>query len=476
MYPTVEVKVRDVVVLRLKLADGGLSPSERAKRATRAIEAALADATLSNVRTEMRPDRALLFVGSRPIVELTREDAEAMGEGSLELYAASAATRVHDVLDSERRQSVVASTLLNVVLVGALAVGVVMALRWLGMLARRVQRFVQRNPEKIPAIRLQSIEVVGPHVLRSAVIVGVGVLKLVLQFAAIYSWLVFSSSLFEATKGLAGKLTSLVLSPLAGLMTRITSLLPLVLVTAIAVAVLFVLLRFVELFFVAVQRRETELSWLRPELAAPTSVLIRVGLVTVSLLCLGPVVTGNVDGALSRLGMLFVITIALASTPFFANVVIGFVTLYGGRLAEGDYVRLGATGQPFVQGKIQSLGLVELSLISEAGSEIRVAYLSTLFRPITIYRSEADRTERITLLVVAEAEPERLCSLVKRVLDEVALTGEVRLSRLSGKAAHVEVRLRTIAPDRRDQVLVAVAKTIATEELPLVLAEWQART
>jgi hypothetical protein len=467
--------VRDVVVLRLKLADGGLLPKERAKRATRAIEAALADTTLSNVRTEMRSDRALLYVGTRPIVELTREDAEAMGEGSLELYAASAAAKVRDVLDSERRQSVVANTLLNVVLVGALAVGVVMALRWLGMLARRVQRFVQRNPEKIPAIRLQSIEVVGPHVLRSAVVVGVGVLKLLLQFAAVYSWVVFSSSLFEATKGLAGKLTSLVLSPLAGLMTRITSLLPLVLVTAIAVAVLFVLLRFIELFFIAVQRRETELSWLRPELAAPTSLLIRGGLIVASLLFLGPVVTGNVDGALSRLGMLFVITVALGATPFLANVVIGFVTLYGDRLKEGDFVRLGVEGQPSVQGKIQTLGLFEIRLNSEAGSEIRVAYLSTLFRPITIFRSEADRAERITLLIVAEASPDGLSALVRRVLDELVLTGEVHLLRLSGKTAHVEVRLRAIANERREQVLIAIAKAITAEELPLVLAEWQAR-
>jgi hypothetical protein len=471
-YPIAEVKVRDVLVLRLKLADGGLLPQERAKRAKRAIEAALVESKIETVRTELHGNRALLFVGSRPIVELNSADAEVMGEGSLELYTASAAAKVRDLLESERRQSVVANTVLNIVLAGALAVCVVFALRLLGGLSRKVQRFIELNPERIPALHLRSIEVVRPHVLRSGLVVGVGVLKLVLQFALIYTWLVFASSLFDATKGLADRLTSLVLSPLAALMTRLAALLPLVLVTAIALAAMVVLLRFVKLFFAAVQRRETELSWLRPELAAPTSLLIRIGLIASSLLFLAPVVTGNMDGALSRLGLLFAVTVALASTPLLANVVVGLVTLYGARLSEGDLVQFGGEGRPELRGRVQAIGLIEMTLRTEAGQEVRVAHLAALCRPL-IVSGQGPKAHTEGLIVEAEAKPERLVEILGQLVTERKLSATVQLLRLSGTVSCAELRIEGVGFMSKQAVLIEVGRLLAEAGLPLVLAQWR---
>jgi hypothetical protein len=395
-----------------------------------------------------------------------------MGEGSLELYAASAEAKIRDILDNERRQTVVANTLLNIVLVGALAVGVVVALRLLGNLARKAQRFVHQNPDRIPAIRLQSIEVVGPHVFRSAIVVGVGIAKFVLQFALVYVWLVFSSSLFEVTRGLAGNLTSLVLSPLGGLMSRLAALLPLVLVTTIAVIVLFVLLRFIALFFESVQRKETELSWLKPELAAPTSLLTRVAVVVIAMLFLAPVVTGNLDGALTRLGMLFVVTAALASTPLLANIVVGLVTLYGQRLREGDRVELSTAHEPGLRGHVVSLGLLELEIQSESGRRIRVAHLSTLLRPIAIESPE--RAQQLCRLRVrAKATGSRLVTVVEQALSERKLNYPVELLRLSAEVATLDILAKGVSRTERQALLVVIASTLAAEEMPLVLAEWQ---
>jgi hypothetical protein len=464
--------VRDVLVLRLKLADGGLSPEERAKRAKRAIEASLVESKIESVRSELHGGRALLFIGNRPIVELTAADAEVMGEGSLEIYTASAAAKVRDILENERRQSVVANSVLNFVLVGALAVGVVLALRLLSGLSRKAQRFIEENPERIPALHLRSIEVIRPHVLRSGLVVGVGVLKLILQFALVYSWLVFTSSLFEATQGLADKLTSLVISPLAGLMTRLAALLPLFLVTVIAVAVLVVLLRFVQLFFAAVERRETELSWLRPELATPTSLMIRIGIVAASLLFLAPVVTGNLDGALSRLGLLFVVTIALASTPLLANVVVGLVTLYGARLIRGDLVQIGEARQGTFRGRVQSIGLIEIRLRSESGQEVRVAHLTALCRPMIVLGHGAERVKR-ALFVESEAKPERVVEVLGQVISDRTLAAEIRILRIRGNAVCAELRLITESASHEQAILIAVSRALTDAEIGLVLAEWQ---
>lgn len=477
--PVVDVKVSDVVVLRLKLADGGLLPQERARRATRAIEAVLVDGAMQSVRSEIRGDRALLFAGSRPIIELTREDAASMGEGSLELYATSAEAKIRDVIESEHRQSVIMKTMFNLVIAGALAYVVVVALRLLGSLGRKLQLYIRQNPEKIPAIRLHSIEVVRPHVLRSAVVIGIGAVRVFLQVAIVYTWLVFASSLFESTRGLAGKLTSLVLSPVADLMTRVATLLPLLLVTAIAVAVLYVVLRFVELFFDAVGRRETELGWLKPTLAAPTSLLIRIGVVVTSLLFLGPVVTGSAEGALPRLGLLFVVTAALSTIPLLANVAVGLVTLYGNRLSEGDWVEVCGNQEPRLRGQIKRLGLLDVTLSTEEGHEVSVGHLGMLYRPVIVEAKDRvqDESEAITrgqdvLVVEVKGEPNRVVEVLKRGFAEPSASVTVHLVAVHLDTSRVQMRTKTCGPDERQDFLMRVIRALVSESLPLVLAEW----
>lgn len=466
-FAVAEVKIRDTLVLRLKLEDGGLEPAERAKRAMRAIQAALEDSNPGSVRTEAREGRTLLFVGARPIVELTHADAQAMGEGSLDLFAASAAARIGDILENERQRSRVSRTALSAAVVVASALAVLYVLRLLGILARKLREFVHRNPEKIPAIHLRSIEVVGPHVLRSAVVVGVGVLKLMMQFGLVFAWLLFSLSLFDATRSMTNKLTALVLDPLSALATRFAALLPLLLLTTIAIVLLVVLLRFVALFFAGVERRETELHWLRPELAAPTSLLIRIGLVVVSLLVLAPLVTGNVDGSLARVGMLSVVVIAAASTPLAANIVVGLVTLYGGRLKLGDEVRVGDH-----QGTLCEVGLVELRLSTRDGRDLRLPHLVTLVRPLLVASSGATPIRR--LIVTAEAPFERLVEILgtDQVFSHPATVGLVRI-----ETALTTVELTPKQPSAavEQRLLAEVARELTAKQIRLVLAEWQSK-
>lgn len=464
-YDLADVKVRDSVVLRLKLADGGLVPQERARRAIRAIEAALAEGKAISVRTELRQDRAMLFIGERPIIELTRTDAEVVGEGSLEMFAASAAAKIGDLLETERQRSIVAHNAFNVALVIMLGVAALYALRLLGALARRIREFVRMNPDRIPAIRLRSIEVIGPHVLRSGIVVGLGVLKLLLQLTLIFAWLLFSSSMFDATRGMTGQLTALVLAPLSGLATRFVALMPVLLLTTIGVVALVVLLRFVSLFFAGVERRETELTWLRPELAAPTSLLIRIALVVVSLLLLAPLLTGNTDGSLARVGMLSVTAIALATTPFLANIVVGLVTLYGDRLTMGDEIRIGAHA-----GRLVSVDLVELHLRTANGNELRIPHLVTIVHPIVVSNAPARSSRRLT--VTAETSVERLMEVLtaNQALGDLAT---LEISRLESKVVTVELTPKESGLTTEQRMLVEVAKLLESNQLRLILAEWR---
>ena len=105
------------------------------------------------------------------------------------------------------------------------------------------------------------------------------------------------------------------LSPLSTLTSRVATLLPLTVIVAIGAVALLILLRFIGLFFAAVERGETRLEHLSPALAAPTSLIVRIGLVILAFLVVAPALTGNADGTFAKLGQLALAALALASVP-----------------------------------------------------------------------------------------------------------------------------------------------------------------
>ena len=119
--------------------------------------------------------------------------------------------------------------------------------------------------------------------MRGAVAIGLALAHRIAQFTIAYSWLIFALSRFEATRDYTDRLAGFVLVPLSALIGRVGSALPLFVVAAIAAVALGVAVRFVGLFFGGVARGETHVAWLPRDLAGPTSVLVRAGMVLASI-------------------------------------------------------------------------------------------------------------------------------------------------------------------------------------------------
>ena len=131
------------------------------------------------------------------------------------------------------------------------------------------------------------------------------------------------------------------LAPISALMGRAASALPVLLVAAIAELAVLLLVRFVGLFFSSVARGETSLSWLPIDLAAPTSILVRAGIVLLALVLAAPLVTGSDDGALSRAGLVALVVLGLSTMPLVACVAVGTAVVFGRRLKVGEYAEIG---------------------------------------------------------------------------------------------------------------------------------------
>jgi small-conductance mechanosensitive channel len=377
--PGVSVRFADQSVFAIRVARAGRTVDERAAGVTKLLARAAVGAKGSDVKVQRKPDVAIIVVGQTPVVQLVAEDATAAGDTSLDVHAASVAAAIREAIDSERQRAAIANSVLSVSLLVFLGLVAFYLLQKVGEFAQRARSFIDEHGERVLAVRVRRIEVVSPGTVRSTAIVGLSVGKWIAQLAVVYLWLVYALSQFEATRGYTQRLTGLVLTPLSDLLARIAVGLPVLVVLVIAGFAVFVLVRFVGLFFSSVGRRENVVPWIPPDLVPPVSSLVRFGIVVAALLFIAPLITGTSESVLARSGWVIMFALGLAATPVLANGIAGAMVLFGRRLRAGQYLAIGDH-----HGRIATIGLLELCLEGEDGIEIRVPHLYTLFRPMRV--------------------------------------------------------------------------------------------
>ncbi|MET0285331.1 MAG: mechanosensitive ion channel family protein [Polyangiales bacterium] len=375
--PPADVTLHEEAVFRLYRGEGTLTVTQRAQRASRAL-AEVVEGEDKAALAQHGIKRAVV-VGAIPIIELAEADARLAGDSSLEVHAERIKQRVRSALERERERSRIANTVFSGSLVVFFGLVTVYLMRKLADYGARSRTFLVRAPHRVPALRLKRLEVMGPAALRSVLLVLLSVGQGLGLFGLGYLWLVLSLSLFVSTRPYVERLTGLVLSPLSKLVTRIAAELPVLIVVVIAIALLAVIVRTVEMFFASVARGETRPSWIEPELAAATSTLTRVGLVIFALVFVGPVLTGSPEGALSRTGVVMLLALALASTPLLASIVAGVALSFARAVKLGDRIEYGGR-----VGVVRDIGMIVMTLEDDDGGTVRVPHARSLFMPTRI--------------------------------------------------------------------------------------------
>jgi len=375
-----EARLHERPVFSVRAPRAGQSAQDRAMAATTALDRVLDDPEQTQTRVEERPGAAEVFVGKTPIVTLGEDDAaSAGGDISLHVYASGIASRIDESLRTERRRSAIAERVFSVSLLVFSALLAFLVYRRVGELAGQARAWVKSHPARIPALRLGRIEVARPASVRGALSIALALAHRIAQIGVLYLWLIFALSRFDATRAYTNRLAGFVLAPLSALIERVGASLPLVVVAAIAAVALGIAVRFVALFFIGVERGETILTWLPRELAGPTSVLVRAGMVLASIVLAAPLITGTDDGALSRAGVVALAALGIACTPVLACAAAGVPAVFGRRLRPGEFVEAGGRA-----GIVRDVTLLELVLEDALGCEVRVPQLLGLWHPTRV--------------------------------------------------------------------------------------------
>lgn len=444
-----DVKVHDLVVFKLSRARKQLTAEQRARAASRALEQAL-EGPPGAVRVAAQNEGRAIFAGDVPIVELYAEDAASAGDESLDVYAGRIATRIRTGLDAERKRSDIAQTVFSISLVVFFGLIALYLLRRVGELTERLRDFAISNPDRIRGVRVSSVEVIGAGPLRAALMAALIAGRWVLWVGVVYVWLLLSLSRFEATRGYTARLTNLVFNPVSELASRSVSALPIILLTLLFGVGVYVLLRFVELFFIGVQRGEARAAWLPRDLVEPASVLMRIGIVLLAVVLAGPVVSGDPEGVLARAGTLALLSLALGVAPLMATLALGTLTIFTRRVRVGRQIEFGGR-----RGQVTAVNLLDVRMRDADGGEVRVSYLAALLKPSRVQLD--DTRVRVELCVSSTAS----LLEVKELLEKTALG--------FGHSASVELR-EIDADGARYLISVVPGQTLSASDLRMGLS------
>ncbi len=428
------------------------SAEERARLADKAIKQAIKTEKPESVRVDQTGDVAVIYAGKIPVIQLALADAEAAGDSSIRVHADAASIRVREAIRAEQKRSAIATTVFSGSVAVLIALVALYLLRKTTELTAQARTWISSHRNSIPAIRLQSLEVVGPAAMRSGVAVGVELVKWLARLGIVYLWLLVSLSMFEATRGYTQKLTGTVLQPLSGLMGRTAASLPVVVVAFLAIAAIAVFVRFVDLFFAGVERGETELGWIPADLARPTSIVLQIGIVLCGLLFAAPIVTGDAEGVFTKAGIIALGAIGLGSTPLLASALVGVGVVFSRRVKPGDFVEFGGRA-----GRVRELGLLEVRLEDAQGLEVRVPQLLSLFHPTHVTGPLPRVTVQLTVLQLSRETGD----VLRRAASTVGDRPQVEVLSVDSDAVTYRISVVSTRNDARTALFYALAEGLS---------------
>jgi small-conductance mechanosensitive channel len=400
------------------------------------------------IRMEPQEGWIVLYAGTVPVLRISPADARAAGTDDLGLYAAATAARIDAAYQSERRRLTVQATVFAFSLLVFSGLIAFLALRGLNTLGRQVGTAIQDDRERIPALRLGTVEVASRRAMRGAVGLASRIGTRLLQLLVVYVWLLFTLSLFATTHEYGARLTAFVLRPAAAIIGRIGAALPVLAVAAVLALLVALVLRTLRLFFASVSSSETQVRWLPADLAEPVGVLLRTGVVLLALVFAAPLVTGTEEGALSRLGLVALFAVGLGVAPVLASVAVGLPTVFRRTFPRGEVVEI--AGQ---RGQVRQVTLLEIRLEDPHGAEVRVPHLATLFRPARKL-GPVERFRFEVAVSVAEDQA-RVGNVLLQAAGAHASGARAELVSLDAKGAHW--RVTGIHPDLGARVAAALS-------------------
>lgn len=370
------VQVRGRTAFTFQVPRAGVSPAERAARASKALQASIDENDQGDVEFVIAGEEATFRLGSRVLFVLTTADATAEGESSLYRHSERRRDAINSFLKAERRRATLQHTVLSLCLTVFLGFVSFLLLRQFSRWASRLCDWVESSDEHGVSDALRWV--VGDERTRWVAVVAIRCLQLLGQALVVYLFLIGAFSLFEVTRPWREQLTAWVAGPIGTIGDRIAGSLPTLLILVLVMVVVQAGWHAINVTSDRIKAGRATSAGITPELMAPTKLLLRAGLVLASLLLLVPLITGDSEHLFTRAGYLMLQIVAVALLPLVATVAVGVWSMIN-RVYRADEWLVLWNG---VRAQVYEVDFFYLRVAPEDGGELRIPHLITLVKPL----------------------------------------------------------------------------------------------
>jgi len=416
-HPPAPVLVEGEPVLWIAAALGPYSPQFRAARIEQRLDEALHDRTLRDLSvtvTEVQ-NSSELRVGQRVLMVVTDEDAASVRAPRTSI-AQQYAHSLEAALRGERQRYAPAALTRGAVM-ALVSTAVFTAFIWvllrvsgsvrLGLrqrLASRLARARVGAGELVPSDKIeQMLERIG------------GVIRIVLILFAFNVYLTFVLGLFPWTRGASLHLIDYAVTPIRAFGRAFLAYLPKMLFLAVVVAVVYVVIRIVSLFFRQIERGRLLFDAFPAEWAKPTYKIVRALLIAFGGVIAFPYLPASKSPAFTGISVFFGVLVSLASSSALSNMMAGIVLTYTGAFRLGDRVTVAGTF-----GDIIETSLLATRIRTIKNEEVTIPNGLVLGSAVTNYTREA-RTRGLILHTTVTISYDAPWRTVHDLLVEAAL-------------------------------------------------------
>ncbi|MEO6446689.1 MAG: mechanosensitive ion channel domain-containing protein [Gemmatimonadaceae bacterium] len=382
----VQVRFRGQDLFEVRAPVGELRPPERA----RAIEDRLitiaqgSSEALDAIQVVERERTSDLMAGDQLVLSVTDADALPLGRTRQQL-AADYSVRLHTALSREFSGRSLRGIVTAVALASLATLLLVLALRLMANGLGRVETRVRSwEGTRIPALRVQSVELLSANRMTAAAVQSVTVLRWLLFGLVIVIYLETVLGFFPFTRAAALQFRTYALGAVGSVASAIIGYMPNVVYIALIVVVVRFVLRAEALLFESIERGELRVGSFHPEWAVPTSKIVRFMIVAFAAVVVFPYLPGAGSPAFQGVSIFFGVLFSLGSSSAVANVVAGIVMTYMIPFRPGDRVKIGET-----VGDVMETNLLVVRIKTIKNVEITIPNASVLGGHIINYSGKA---------------------------------------------------------------------------------------
>lgn len=326
-----------------------------------------------------------LLVGDLVLMTVLDADAAPLGRPRPEVAAEHART-IETALQQAARRTTFRTILLGA-LFTLLATAVLLGLlRLMGSYVPRVvSQLIAWRETRIPALRIQKLELVSAARITDFLIGVVRFLRVALTVVLLYFYVPLVLSFFPWTEPIAGRILGYVISPLRSAGEGFVRYLPNVFFIAVIVLIVIYVLKFIRLIFIAIERGAVIVPGFHREWGKPTYKIVRFLVLAFVVVVLFPYLPGAESDAFKGVSIFLGALFTLGSSSAIANVVAGTLLTYTRSFHVGDRITIGET-----TGDVLERSLLVTRVRTIKNVDITIPNAQVLSSHITNYTTTAE--------------------------------------------------------------------------------------